>query len=135
MGSSKFVLWREAILVCKQDCFATKTVLSDRELGACSAYSRAKSAPTTFFKFNVFRLGQLEVFCQPFTIRMCLPGWQLVLESPYVSILALGSVALGIVISPLNALMDQQVTHSVGVIPFPINVYCICHLPAHCWCF
>ena len=44
------------------------------------------------------------------------------LESPCV--LALGSVAVGIVISPL---MDQQVTHSVGVIPVPINVYCIGH--------
>ena len=50
------------MLVCEQDCFSMRTVLSDRELGACSTYSRAKSGLTTFFKFNSFRPGQLEVF-------------------------------------------------------------------------
>ena len=128
--------WREEINACLQTgllCHENCDVQS-RTTGDCSAYSRAKSALATFFKLNSFHLGQLEVFASPSPSGcVCQDGnWCLKVLVFYIFPLALGSLAVGIVINPLNALMDQQVTHSVGVIFFPIDVYL--HR-SFTWCF
>ena len=98
---------------CTQNCQVTQLDgLSEREMEGCAAYCKAKAALRKFFRFDSFRPGQLaamlpvlhgkDVFAKMATgagKSLCF------LLIP----LAVSPSAVGVIISPLNALMDQQV--------------------------
>ena len=101
------------MLACTQDCpVVASSASSHRELGVCSAYGRARSALATYFQFDSFRPGQLEVLLPAlhgkdvFATMATGAGKSLCF---FLVPLALSSSAVGVVVSPLNALMDQQV--------------------------
>ena len=103
------------MVACRRDCAAIAlSVTGERELGACPAYSRARSAFESFFNFHTFRPGQLEVLLpvlhgRDLFARMATGAAKSICF--YLVPLALGISAVGIVISPLNTLMDQQVRY------------------------
>ena len=78
----------------------------------CTAYLKAKSALTSYFKFQSFRPGQLSVILpvlhgkDVFAMMATGAGKSLCF---YLVPLATSPDAVGVVISPLNSLMDQQV--------------------------
>ena len=100
------------MVACTRDCPAVTSTVSERELGVCSAYASARSALGTFFKFNSFRPGQLEVLLpalhgKDVFARMATGAGKSLCF--YLVPLSLSSSAVGVVVGPLNALMDQQV--------------------------
>ena len=107
--------FEEAMVACRRDCAVIfSSVMGERELGACPAYSRARSALESFFNFHTFRPGQLEVLLpalhgRDVFARMATGAGKSICF--YLVPLALGISAVAIVISPLNALMDQQVRY------------------------
>ena len=100
-----------SIQFCSQTCPLAKgeCVYADVE---CSGKVRLERALQKFFKFDVFRPGQLESLLplvhgrDVFTRMATGAGKSLCM---YLAPLALGESAVGVVISPLNALMEQQV--------------------------
>ena len=78
----------------------------------CVWKSRLEAALQKYFKFKTFRPGQLDallplVHGRDVFVRMATgAGKSLCL---FLAPLAIGNSAIGVVISPLNALMDQQV--------------------------
>lgn len=84
----------------------------------CSAVHRAKATLLQYFKFPSFKPGQLEAImpvlhCQDVFVRMATgSGKSLCMFLPP---LCVGKNAMGAVISPLNALMEQQVRCTVNV--------------------
>ena len=98
---------------CTQNCpVAELNGQSEREMESCAAYYKAKTALVKFFRFNSFRPGQLAALLpvlhgkDVFTKMATGAGKSLCfLLVP----LAVSPSAVGVVISPLNALMDQQV--------------------------
>ena len=101
---------------CTQHCpVADSTCLCEREWEGCAAYRKAKVALAQFFKFSSFRPGQLAVLLPVLHGRDVLAkmatgaGKSLCF---FMVPLATDPCALGVIISPLNALMDQQVFHA-----------------------
>lgn len=101
-------------LCCRADCqFAEFTDdLSGVEGVSCAAYWKARDALTKYFKFSDFRPGQLAALMpvlhgRDVLVRMATgAGKSLCI---YLVPLAMGPSAGGVLISPLNGLMDQQV--------------------------
>ncbi len=78
----------------------------------CTARDRLKEALLTYFKHAEFRPGQIEstlpaIHGQDVFVRMATGSGKSLCM--FLVPLALNNVAMGIVISPLNALMSQQV--------------------------
>ena len=86
--------------------------LSEKEMEGCTAYCKAKATMRQFFKFNSFRPGQLAALLPVLHGRDVLAkmatgaGKSLCF---FLIPLATSPSAVGLIISPLNALMDQQV--------------------------
>ena len=101
-------------LCSRADCpFAEFTDdLCDVESVSCVAYWKARDALTRYFKFADFRPGQLAALMpvlhgKDVLVRMATgAGKSLCI---YLVPLAMGPSAGGVLISPLNGLMDQQV--------------------------
>ena len=102
-------------LCCRENCpFAAFTYdLCDLEGVSCVAYCKARDALTKHFGFADFRPGQLAALMpvlhgKDVLVKMATgAGKSLCI---YLVPLAVGTSAVGIVISPLNGLMDQQVS-------------------------
>lgn len=78
----------------------------------CTARDKLKEALYTYFKHTEFRPGQLEstlpaLHGQDVFVRMATGSGKSLCM--FLVPLALNDAAMGVVISPLNALMDQQV--------------------------
>ena len=78
----------------------------------CTARMRLHSALRTYFKFDDFREGQLEAMLpimhhKDVFVRMATGSGKSVCM--FLPPLAISNHAMGVIISPLNALMDQQV--------------------------
>lgn len=78
----------------------------------CTAKDRLKKALFTYFKHSEFRPGQLEstlpaIHGRDVFVRMATGSGKSLCM--FLVPLALNNVAMGIIISPLNALMNQQV--------------------------
>ncbi len=78
----------------------------------CTAKDKLKEALYTYFKHREFRPGQLEstlpaLHGQDVFVRMATGSGKSLCM--FLVPLALNDAAMGVVISPLNALMDQQV--------------------------
>ena len=78
----------------------------------CEAKAQLEDTLQRFFKFSSFRLGQLEAVLhlahgRDVFVRMATGGGKSVCM--FVLPLALSTTAIGVIISPLNSLMDQQV--------------------------
>ena len=72
-------------------------------------YCRAKAALVQYFKFDSFRPGQLATSVA-WKGRFCENGYgSTKIPLFFLAPLATSPCAVGVVISPLNALMDQQV--------------------------
>ena len=79
----------------------------------CTARLRLHGALRTYFKFDDFRSGQLEATLptmhqQDVFVRMATGSGKSICM--FLPPLAISEQAMGVVISPLNTLMDQQVT-------------------------
>ena len=86
--------------------------LSETEMEACAAYCKMKAALRHFFRFDSFRPGQIAALLpvlhgKDVFVKMATGSGKSLcfLLVP----LAVGPSAVGIIISPLKALMDQQV--------------------------
>ena len=78
----------------------------------CVGRSRLKAALHEYFKFPSFRPGQLDallplVHGRDVFVRMATGAGKSLCM--FLAPLSMGESAIGVVISPLNALMDQQV--------------------------
>ena len=101
-------------LCCRADCpFAEFTDdLCGVEGVSCAAYWKARDPLTKYFKFSDFRPGQLAALMpvlhgRDVLVRLATgAGKSLCI---YLIPLAMGPSAGGVLISPLNGLMDQQV--------------------------
>lgn len=94
------------------NCPVSELGQSERELEGCAAYCKAKAALRQFFGFDSFRPGQLAAVLpvlhgKDVFVKMATGAGKSLcfLLIP----LAVSPSAVGVVISPLNALMDQQV--------------------------
>lgn len=78
----------------------------------CEAYTKATAALHTYFKYSNFRPGQLDALLPVLHGRdtfVCMATGAGKSMCIFLPPLAVGPDALGVVISPLNGLMDQQV--------------------------
>ena len=103
------------MLACHPNCAVNLAQVSEpcvREMENCVAYCKAKTALTQYFKFDSFHPGQLAALLPVLHGRDVLAkmatgaGKSLCF---YLVPLSVDTSAVGVVISPLNALMDQQV--------------------------
>ena len=100
-------------MVCLVVLFSEKMLCRNGSCGSeCPAIAKLRTALNGHFKFSDFRPGQLEAMLpaahgRDSFIRMATgSGKSLCMFLPP---LAVSSKAMGVVISPLHALMDQQV--------------------------
>lgn len=101
--------------MCSKSCPLAKGEHLDDNI-ECLGKSRLTEALQKYFKFEAFRPGQLEallplVHGQDVFVRMATGAGKSLCM--FLAPLALGDEALGVVISPLNALMEQQVWNSL----------------------
>ena len=85
----------------------------------CEGYKKLRDALWSHFKFNNFRPGQLEallpaVHGRDVFVRMPTGGGKSLCM--YLVPLAVSDKAIGIVVSPLVSLMDQQVSKKVRIV-------------------
>ena len=104
---------------CSKDCLCASDSICQEALQKCAAYHKALTALETYFKFANFRPGQLEA------VIPALHGKDVFVRIPtgggkslcmYVVTLSHEPDKVGVIISPLIGLMDEQV------------YYCICTL-------
>lgn len=97
-------------LVCSPTCPLALGQLGEK--AECPAKARLESALNNYFKFSSFRPGQLESLLpllhgrDVFTRMATGSGKSMCM---FLAPLATSDLAVGVVISPLNALMEQQV--------------------------
>ena len=98
------------------EVFGTFNSYSWYEGGRCAAYQKARDALTKHFKFVAFHPGQLAASDATTTWQGCTgkDGYgsrKIQIPVMYLVPLAMrtSAAAVGVVISPLNGLMDQQV--------------------------
>ena len=99
---------------------------------SCLVHSKAKAALRHFFKYNSFRPGQLAALLpvlhgKDVLVRMATGAGKSLCF--YLVPLAASTSAVGVVSSPLNALMDQQViccSTSVLAVDTCIGHLCTC---------
>lgn len=96
--------------LCSGECLARNI-----SLDCCSGYQRIKCALQQYFKYNTFRPGQLEALLpiihgNDVFVRMRTGGGKSLCM--FLLPLAMSENAIGIIVSPLVSLMDQQVSHS-----------------------
>ena len=98
--------------MCDGCCTGASRRLAGGRSVPCTATERSKEALHTYFKHSEFRPGQLE------SVLPALHGKDVFVHMAtgsgkslcmFLVPLAINDSAMGIVISPLNALMDQQV--------------------------
>ena len=98
--------------LCSRECLCASGYFSKDALQQCAAYRRVASCLTAHFKFGDFRPGQLE------TVLAVLHGSDVFVRFPtgggkslcmFLVPLAHDSDRIGVVISPLISLMDEQV--------------------------
>ena len=107
---------------CTQHCPLLLDQWCERDLERCAVYNRAKAALVQYFKFNSFRPGQLDVLLpalhgRDVFARMATGAGKSLCF--FLVPLATSPCAVGVVISPLSALMDQQVppgTYSLSLV-------------------
>lgn len=108
---------------CTQNCSVID--FHEGEIQNCVAYCQAKAALRTFFGYDSFRPGQLAVLLPALHGRDVLAkmatgsGKSLCF---FLVPLATSPAAVGVIISPLNALMVQQVI----LMYLEKHVYCMC---------
>ena len=99
-------------VLCSKDCVCASGSTSKQALQQCSAYPRAISALNTYFKYSCFRPGQLEA------ILPVLHGRDTFVRLPtgggkslcmFLVPLSHEPSTVGLIISPLIGLMDEQV--------------------------
>ena len=105
--------------LCNKDCLcASGNCTSQDNLQQCRAYQRAVNALESYFKFRCFRPGQLEA------VLPALHGKDVLVRIPtgggkslcmYLVALAHETDTVGVIISPLIALMDEQVYVHFGL--------------------
>ena len=103
---------KEVPVLCSKDCACANGRISEILLQQCAAYPRVVSALNTFFKFTCFRPGQLEALLpilhgQDTFVRLPTGGGKSLCM--FIVPLCYELDVLGIIISPLNGLMDEQV--------------------------
>lgn len=99
-------------VLCSRDCPFVCGQEVDLTAVHCEAYTKATEALHTYFKFNDFQPGQLDALLpvlhgKDTFVRMATGAGKSLCM--FLAPLAVSPDALGVVISPLNGLMDQQV--------------------------
>ena len=100
--------------LCKPDCLCSCGVVPDEAVASCAALSSLKLTLATVFGFQSFRPGQLEsvlpaLHGKDVFVRMATGAGKSV--AMFIVPLAYSSMAVGVIISPLNSLMDEQVSN------------------------
>jgi superfamily II DNA helicase RecQ len=95
------------------DCSLALDGLGIPEMDACVGHRKLKEALQGHFKFNTFRPGQLEallpvVHGKDVFVRMPTGGGKSLCM--FLVPLAVNKKAIGVIVSPLVSLMDQQVS-------------------------
>ena len=96
--------------LCSGECLAKST-----SLDSCPGYQKVKHALQQYFKYDTFRPGQLEALLpaihgKDVFVRMRTGGGKSLCM--FLLPLAVSETAIGVVVSPLVSLMDQQVSVS-----------------------
>ena len=98
--------------ICDGSCTGEARV-GEKSVGIpCTARDRLKEALLTYFKHTEFRPGQIESTLPALhgqDVFVCMATGSGKSICMFLVPLAVNDVAMGIVISPLNALMNQQV--------------------------
>lgn len=94
--------------LCSEECLARNVCLD-----SCSGCRMIKCALQQYFKYSTFRPGQLEALVpvihgNDVVVRMRTGGGKSLCM--FLLPLAMSNNAIGIVVSPLKSLMDQQVS-------------------------
>ena len=98
--------------LCSKDCLCASGSTSQDALQNCTAYQKAVNALETYFKFANFRPGQLEA------VLPALHGKDVFVRIPtgggkslcmYIVALSHEPHKVGVIVSPLIGLMDEQV--------------------------
>ena len=97
--------------LCSSDCPFAKGIPSCVGVN-CVAYTKAREAPERYYKFPDFRPGQLEALLpllhqRDVFVRMATGSGKSLCM--FLGPLAVSDKAIGLVVSPLKALMNQQV--------------------------
>ena len=108
------IMANDVSVLCSSECICASGCTSTESLQLCMAYPRAVSALNTIFKFTHFRSGQLEALLPVLHGRdtfVLLPTGGGKSLCMFIDPLCYESDVLGVIISPLNGLMDEQVDH------------------------
>ena len=98
--------------LCSGECLARNI-----SIDCFAGYQRIKGALQQYFKYNTFRPVQLEALLplihgNDVFVRMCTGGGKSLCM--FLLPLTTSENAIGIIVSPLVSLMDQQVSHSMS---------------------
>ena len=101
--------------LCNRECLCATGYTSNEALQNCEAYPKVARCLTAYFQFGEFRPGQLE------TLMAVLHGRDVFVRLPtgggkslcmFLVPLTHDPDTVGVIISPLIGLMDEQVSHS-----------------------
>ncbi len=101
-----------SLKLCKPSCPSAKGCTLPAALGLCAAYPKVQGALSKYFGHDSFRPGQLEsvlaaVHGSDVFVRMATGGGKSLCM--FLVPLSISDTAMGVVVSPLNGLMDEQV--------------------------
>lgn len=99
--------------LCKPDCLCSGGVVPEGALASCIALRNLRPTLSTVFGFQSFLPGQLEAMLpalhgKDVFVRMATGAGKSL--AMFLVPLAYSNVAVGVIISPLNSLMDEQVS-------------------------
>ena len=107
---------RNGLDLCTRTCSCASGSVSQDALGQCVAYPKVQAALQKHFGHDNFRPGQLEAILpvvhgkDAFVLMPTGGGKPL---CTFLVPLSISDAAMGIVVSPLNALMDEHVRRSL----------------------
>ena len=111
MSSSSSAVMSRQMRVCGSACFTTE---GNWQSGStqCLAKEKLEAALLKYFKYTTFRPGQLDALLavmhgKDVLVRMATGAGKSLCM--FLAPLALSETAVGVIISPLNCLMEQQV--------------------------
>ena len=112
-GLLRFVAMGSYTPLCKPDCLCSCGVVPEGAVASCAALGSLRLTLTTVFRFQSFRPEQLECVLpalhgKDVFVRMATGAGKSV--AMFMVPLAYSNIAVGVIISPLNSLMDEQVS-------------------------
>ncbi len=116
--------------LCQPSCPCAGGCTTSEALAQCEAYPKLQDALQQYFQFTAFRPGQLEALLpvlhgKDAFVRIATGGGKSMCI--FLVPLSIGNGAVGVVISPLNGLMDEQVSLNSGgvakLIPYTFDKF------------